>query len=176
VPGWLAWLLAAALVAAQALGLAHRVLHGPAPATAQLHAHGHAQARGHGHAHGDAHAHAHARAHAHAHAHAHRRAPGPLHRQSSAPDELDECTLPSSALASAGTLFDDHAPGGEQCRLLDHAVQADWLPAALPPATAAPRGLIKAPPPAAPRSGGSAAGYHARGPPPGVLRQPLLGA
>jgi hypothetical protein len=141
------WLLALMLVAAQALGLAHRVLHGPAfaggPAGAHVHAHPHSQGRSQGHVHG----------------------------QALAKPQSDQCVPASAAVEPGVELFDDHAPGGEQCRLLDHAAQADGLSAVVPTLAPMPTGSTQTAPPAALRAGGSAAGYHARRPPSGARRQ-----
>ncbi|MBL8326024.1 MAG: hypothetical protein JNJ89_13815 [Rubrivivax sp.] len=67
--------------------------------------------------------------------------------------------------------FGGHLPGSEQCRLLDHAAHADALVAAMPMPALAPAHTPGSRPPLRPPVGGSAAGYHARGPPPAALTQ-----
>lgn len=151
-PSWPLWLLAAALVVAQALGLVHRVLH------ASSLGHGDEQAHGHGHGHG----------HEHAHEHAHEQASELLIVLALPAAQADG--LSPGAAAAGPLLFDDHVPGGEQCRLLDQAAQLDLLAGGPPALYPAPTGLARGPLIAAARAGGSAAGYHARGPPPGTPR------
>ncbi|MBL8343000.1 MAG: hypothetical protein JNL30_16155 [Rubrivivax sp.] len=146
-PLQLAWMLAAVLVAAQALGLAHRMLHGAGPAG--VHA-------------------------ALAHAHDEQCEPGEQAR----PDQPGQVPGQpglhdpwSTDAAQAREPFSEHLPGSEQCRLLDHAAQADALAAALPMPALAPANTQGARPALRPLMGGSAAGYHARGPPPAALTQ-----
>ena len=145
-----AWLLAALLLAAQALGLAHGVAHAPglpgaaaahaaAVFSADLHAHGDGAARAHSE--GTAGAHAEGAADAHAHGH-------------------------GAIGAAAGS---HHEAGSADCRLIDQLAHADAMcgSAGLPPEllrTAATGAAVDLPSLPA----GSAAAYLARGPPASV--------
>ena len=137
-----AWLLAALLLAAQALGLAHRVAHAPGlPGAAAAHAA--AVFSADLHAHGDGAAGAHAEGTAGVQAHGH-----------------------GAIGAAAGS---HHEAGSADCRLIDQLAHADAMcgSAGLPPellrtaATGAAVDLTSLP-------AGSAAAYLARGPPASV--------
>ena len=137
-----AWLLAALLLAAQALGLAHRVAHAPGlPGAAAAHAAAVFSADMHAHGDGAAGAHAVGAAGAHAHGHG----------------AID---------AAAGS---HHEAGSADCRLIDQLAHADAMcgSAGLPPEllrTAATGAAVDLPSLPA----GSAAAYLARGPPASV--------
>lgn len=140
----MAWLLALALVAAQALGLAHRIAHGPLPAVPVPQALQVPQtdlARV---------ARAASQAHTAHMAHMAHTPPAAQH-----PGELQE----------RHGLFHDHESGGVECRLFDQASQADGLVADALPALP-PRPPAHAPAAArARRATGAACAYLARGPP-----------
>ena len=137
-----AWLLAALLLAAQALGLAHRVAHAPGlPGAAAAHAA--AVFSADLHAHGDGAAGAHAEGTAGVQAHGH-----------------------GAIGAAAGS---HHEAGSADCRLIDQLAHADAMcgSAGLPPEllrTAATGAAVDLPSLPA----GSAAAYLARGPPASV--------
>lgn len=154
-------LLALALVAAQALGLVHRVAHGPqspGPGPHGAHA-GHAGHAGHASHAGYAAHRAHA-AHASYAIHA-------AHTARAAIEAADHtgCEAHGHLHAEASTLFASHEQGGVECRLFDQAAQADGLTAAAWPALP-PR--VPAPTPTSARAiwlETPAHAYLARGPP-----------
>ena len=147
-----AWLLAALLLAAQALGLAHGVAHGlpqgPTPASVLT---GAALAPTGQLAAGDVHAHAHAHAHAHEHA--------------------------GSAAVGATSDVAGHQAGSADCRLIDQLAHADALCGSASLPTGQPRAAATSAAallPALPA--GNAAAYLARGPPAAALRRPSVRA
>jgi hypothetical protein len=62
-------------------------------------------------------------------------------------------------------LFDEHAPGSEQCRLLDQASHGDGLVSSAQASALAPSGAQRPAPAQCARAAAPAANYLARGPP-----------
>jgi hypothetical protein len=152
----LLWLLA------QGIGLAHRVLHGPAlqrPVATLGFAHPHLPGQLHGHLHRHLHGHLHAHLHGPHAGHAH----APSHEHGAA--HTDACGPGDLAGPLSGLPF-GHAAGDAECRLVDSLAQADalWAPPEGDTAPGSPARAV-ARPAALPPQRPPVLGYAARAPP-----------